>query len=110
MVNNKKMSKYEKLVKQAQKKFNPRNFGGCVQATRWLIRKCPELQKKIVQIKNNHNGVTHCIALTPDNQVIDTQMFQFCILGLINESVCKKGIYSIEEHESLLPRYKVGDC
>ncbi len=97
--------KYEKAIKQVFEKFNPQEHGGCVIATRWLIEQHSELKEETVLIKNGEGKIRHTVAITPEGEIIDTQVWQFGLIMPIDESQITKGIYTREEHEKLLPRF-----
>lgn len=95
---------YNKSIMVALSKFNPNFYGGCFLATRWLCEKHPELREKIIKIKTKHGDVRHCIAITPENKIIDTQHLQFSLLMELDTKYKKTFTFTQAEHEAYLPR------
>lgn len=92
------MKDYTKEIERLKSEYPPEKIGGCFLATRDLINKNPELKEKIYTIKNLY----HCVALTPDNKIIDTQIQQFCLLGTVPRKLLENNIFEKEEYEKLI--------
>ena len=100
--------RYAEGIKKALEKFKPEIIGGCFQATRYLIGLYPELKEEIVQVKNKAGDIKHCVAVTPDGLIIDTQHFQFSAVQSLDEAFKNTTIFTREQHEAYLTRYIIG--
>ena len=101
--------KYDEGIIKTLTKFNPEKIGGCFQATRYLIGLYPELKEEVVSIKNKQGDIKHCIAVTPNGLIIDTQHFQFNAVQKLDVTFENTTIFTREEHEKYLTRFVYGD-
>lgn len=94
-------------LERAYERYPPEQHGGCFMATRWLERKIRGFKEEVSSIDvGNGNPITHCYGVLEDGRIVDTQIFQFALFLPIPRSAVKKGIFTREEHEKLLPRFK----
>jgi len=98
--------KYYDGIMKTVRKFSPLKIGGCFQATRFLINIYPELREKTVLIKNREGKLRHCVAITPNGKIIDTQHYQFRLLHELDERFKVIYIFEKEGHEKYLPYFK----
>lgn len=97
------------FIKTALKLFPPTKTGGCYEATRWLITQCSGLEEEIVSIKNKDGDIKHCIAVTLNGLIIDTQHLQFNLVLDLDKKFEDVHIFTRTEHEQYLERYNVGE-
>ena len=98
---------YKTTIKEIVKNNNPNIIGGCFKATRELIERHPELKEEVLYIKYQNGKITHCVAVTQDDKIIDTQHKQFGLVIEVPNDIQDKFIFTREEHEKCFPRYKL---
>jgi len=97
-------TKLRAAVKTAFRKFPPEQHGGCFVATRWLVKELPWLRERVIEVDTGRQPMRHCVAVTPDGRIVDTQLWQFGLVMPIPIERVRQGIYTEEEHEAILPR------
>ena len=101
------MKKYRTTILEAYNRYDPTEYGQCVNATDFIVSRHPELRKKVIKVKYGSSNITHCIAVTKNGMIIDTQIEQFCgAIPTVDKRKVRKGYYTRKEHSRMLPRYR----
>ena len=87
------------------KKYPPEQHGGCFLATDYLLTLMPGLKREVATIyPPGKQPMRHCYAVTQQDNIIDTQVWQFGLVMPLPDSALNRHVFTREEHEALLPR------
>ena len=105
--------KLVKIIDATKRKYPKESYGGCFQASRYIVTKLSDSKELVLNIKvGKHKLLKHCVVLLED-LIIDTQYYQFGLLinsnNILETAEQEKFLFTKEEHEKLLPRFKAGD-
>lgn len=89
--------KYWATIQKLVKKHNPLEHGGCIIATRELIKHHPEIKEKVYKIKKLKHWVGEI-----DGYIIDTQLYQMGLIIPLSKQDAQKYLYTKEEYEKII--------
>jgi hypothetical protein len=102
-------ARYAYGMKLAMKKFNPDTIGNCHEAAAFMVARYPELKEEIVLLQREESNITHCIVVTEDGFILDTQHKQFKSVIKLNPKYAETYVFTREQHEDYLPRFEYGN-
>lgn len=90
------------VVEQTLKKFPPNIPGGCFHACNFICELLPQCKKiKIMLLLKDGSSCPHCVVLTDDYRVIDTQYDQFKNLYKVTKEWPLKYVFSSAEYQKI---------
>jgi hypothetical protein len=92
------MDDYKEDIRRILNKHPPNIVGGCFVATRDLIKRRPELKEKVYKIKN----IKHCVAITPDGRIIDTQYWQLNFILTMPDIEKNRYVFDKRDYETII--------